>query len=198
MQEADSLQAFAICVNCLEGRQVEWRRLKLPIACIRFEGSVGSFLWKNNARCPGRNCRRDDYSITLDNSSKTGVHTLVYLNLGGGRGVVGDIGAYRIITDDNPLIGGWGNYDHREISFFNQVNTGTLGGKGGPFDQVAYKQKLSQVSRLIFLSLYHLQVFFYRIKRIGHWFKASQLWVQPIEGGLRLWRPIAGGPAAQT
>ena len=93
------------------------------------------------------------------------------------------------------LIGGWGNYDHREISFFNQVNTGTLGGKGGPFDQVAYKQKLSQVSRLIFLSLYHLQVFFYRIKRISHWFKASQLWVQPIEGGLRLCRPIEGGPA---
>ena len=56
--------------------------------------------------------------ITLDNSSKAGVHTLVYLNLGGGgRGVVGDIGAYRIITDDNPLIGGWGNYDHWKLAF---------------------------------------------------------------------------------
>ena len=41
------------------------------------------------------------------------------------------------------LIGGWGNYDHREISFFNQVNTGTLGGKGGPFDQAAYTQLLT-------------------------------------------------------
>ena len=100
--------------------------------------------------------------------------------------------------DDSDSNWGVGQLWSLEISFFNQVNTGTLGGKGGPFDQVAYKQKLSQVSRLIFLSLYHLQVFFYRIKRIGHWFKASQLRVQPMEGGLRLCRPIEGGPAAQT
>ena len=26
-------------------------------------------------------------------------------------------GGHRIITDDNPLIEGWSNYDHREISF---------------------------------------------------------------------------------
>ena len=48
------------------------------------------------------------------------VHTWVlYLNRGEGRGRGG---AHCIITDDNPLIEGWGNYDHGEISFFNQVN----------------------------------------------------------------------------
>ena len=61
---------------------------------------------------------------------------VLYLNWGSGRG-----GAHRIITDDNPLIEGWGNYDHGEISFFNQVNVEASQGEGGAFEESAFKQK---------------------------------------------------------
>ena len=50
------------------------------------------------------------------------LHLMAYIGVDYRSVPEGGGGGHRIITDDNPLIEGWGNYDLGEISFFNQVN----------------------------------------------------------------------------
>ena len=114
-------------------------------------------------------------------------------------------GGHRIITDDNSLIEGWGNYDLGEISFFNQVNAeASRGGKAVPVKKAPsmcssiYERTNFIFLLWIFLNLYYFQVFSYQVPEISHWCQVSNFWVQPIKEALWLCCPMGADYATQT